>query len=62
MNPLMPSLTPADALRVAINVLKDAAESRKMPSGIALDQVATELHAAAAETLESSLAALREHE
>lgn len=58
----MPSLTPADALRLAINALKDAAESRKMPSGIALDQAAVELHVEAAETLESSLAALREKE
>lgn len=58
----MPSLTPADALRLAINVLKDAAESRKMPSGIALDQPTADLHADAAETLETSLTALREHE
>lgn len=58
----MPDLTLADALRLAINVLKDAAESRQMPSGIELDQATAELHAEAAETLESSLTVLREHE
>ena len=30
----MSDLTIADALRLAINVLRDSAESRKMPSGI----------------------------
>jgi hypothetical protein len=33
----MSSLTPALALRTAINVLRDSAESRKMPSGEPLD-------------------------
>lgn len=58
----MPALTVADALRLAVNVLKDAAESRKMPSGIELDQATADLHADAAETLESSLAAMQNHE
>ncbi|WP_213957528.1 hypothetical protein [Variovorax sp. dw_954] len=55
-------MTPADALRLAINVLRDAAEARKMPSGIALDDATAEMHADAAETLETSLADLRAHE
>jgi hypothetical protein len=58
----MPDLTPADALRLAINVLRDASESRRMPSGERLDQEASDLHADAAETLEATLAALRDHE
>lgn len=58
----MSSLTPADALRLAINVLMDTAESRKMPSGIELDQSIADLHADAAETLEATLAALLEQE
>lgn len=33
----MPDLALADALRLAINVLRDSAESRKMPSGVVLD-------------------------
>lgn len=33
----MPSLTVADALRLAINTLRDVAESHKMPSGVELD-------------------------
>lgn len=57
----MPDLTLADALCLAINVLKDSAESRKMPAGIKLDQATAELHADAAETLETSLAELRGH-
>ena len=58
----MPALTIADALRLAVNVLKDAAESRKMPSGIELDQDTADLHADAAETLESSIAAMQDQE
>lgn len=58
----MPELTVADALRLAINVLRDAAESRKMPSGIGLDDANVDLHAEAAETLEASLADLKGHE
>ena len=52
-------LTPADALRVAINVLKDAAESRKMPSGIAIDAATSDIHADAAQVLQSLLEDLR---
>jgi len=58
----MPSLTVADSLRLAINILRDAAESRKMPSGIELDQSTAALHADAADTLEVSLADLRDTE
>ena len=58
----MPNLTTADALRLAINALRDVAESRKMPSGIAVDDATAALHADAAEVLEVSLADLQEHE
>lgn len=58
----MSALTIADALRLAINVLRDAAESRKMPSGAELDEATAGLHADAAETLEASLADLLHHE
>jgi hypothetical protein len=58
----MPHMTPADALRLAINVLRDAAEAQKMPSGIALDPSTSALHADAADTLEVTLADLRDHE
>lgn len=58
----MASMTVADALRMAINALKDVAESRRMPSGIELDHSTAALHADAAETLESSLAGLQDHE
>lgn len=58
----MPSLTPADALRLAINALRDAAESRRMPSGTELDEATVALHAEAAETLQGSLAELLDHE
>lgn len=55
-------MTPADALLLAINLLRDSAESRKMPSGIELDEAAAELHADAADTLETSLQELRSYE
>lgn len=58
----MPDLTPADALRLAINVLKDVAESQRMPSGIELDQATAALHADAAETLAETLDGLLDHE
>jgi hypothetical protein len=58
----MPDLTLADALRLAINVLPDSAESRKMPSGVDLDNAAAELHASAADVLDDSLEQLRGHE
>ena len=54
--PLTPShLTLDDALRAAINLLRDSAESRKMPSGVELPEAAADLHAAAADLLEDAL-------
>ncbi|MCY0852532.1 hypothetical protein [Cupriavidus sp. D39] len=58
----MTSLTTADALRLAINVLRDAAESRKLPSGAELNEATAGLHADAADTLEASLVDLEGHE
>lgn len=58
----MTSMTTADALRLAINVLRDAAESRKLPSGVELNEATVGLHADAADTLEASLADLKNHE
>ncbi|WP_167760369.1 hypothetical protein [Paraburkholderia pallida] len=58
----MPDLTVADVLRLAINALRDVAESRRMPSGVELDDVTAELHAAAADVLDESLDQLRGHE
>lgn len=58
----MPDMSPADALRLAINVLRDTAESGRMPSGLVLNEATAELHADAADTLEASLAELRGHE
>lgn len=58
----MLDLTLADALRLAINVLRDAAESRKMPSGEVLDDITAELHTSAADVLNQSLVQLRGHE
>lgn len=58
----MPELTIADALRLAINALRDVAESHKMPSGVELDDATAELHASAADVLDDSLEQLRGHE
>lgn len=58
----MPDLTLADALRLAINVLRDTTESRRTPSREGLDQSTADLHAAAADTLEASLTELRGQE
>lgn len=58
----MSTLTVAFALRAAINVLRDSAESRKMPNGDPLTDVVVQLHFDAAETLEESLSDLRDHE
>jgi hypothetical protein len=55
-------LTVAVALRAAINILRDSAESRKMPNGDLLNDVVVQLHFDAAETLEESLSDLRDHE
>lgn len=51
----MPVTTVAAALRLAINVLRDSAESRRMPSGVMLDERPVELHIEAAETFEDFL-------
>lgn len=51
----MPELTIADALRLAINVLRDSAGAHKMFSGVPLDGQCAKLHADAADTLEESL-------
>jgi len=58
----MSNLTPALALRAAINVLRDSAESRKMPSGEPLTDAVVRLHLDAADMLEESLSDLRDHE
>jgi hypothetical protein len=58
----MTQLTTALALRAAINVLRDSAESRRMPSGGRLDDASVNLHFDAADVLEEALAALRDHE
>ncbi|GAB5098156.1 hypothetical protein [Caballeronia sp. HLA56] len=54
-------LTLADALRLAINVLRDAFESRSTPSGFEIDAGLAQLHADAAEVLEVSLQDLKDH-
>jgi hypothetical protein len=58
----MPQLTTALALRAAINVLRDSAESRRMPSGEGLDDASVDLHFEAADVLEEALSTLRDHE
>ena len=58
----MSNLTPALALRAAINVLGDSAESRKMPNGEPLTDTVVQLHLDAADMLEESLSDLRDHE
>lgn len=57
----MSDLTVFDALRLAINALRDVAESREMPSGVELDDASAELHASAADVLDESLEQLRGH-
>lgn len=57
----MHNVTIADALRLAINLLRDSAESRKMPSGVDLDGATAALHADAADVLGESLEQLRDH-
>ena len=51
-------LTLADALRAAVNVLRDSAESGRMPSGEALPPAAFAVHAEAADRLEAELRGL----
>ncbi|MDR5785237.1 hypothetical protein P9281_01490 [Caballeronia sp. LP003] len=58
----MTELTTALALRTAINVLRDSAESRRMPSGEPLDEASVNLHLDATEVLEDTLSTLRDHE
>jgi hypothetical protein len=58
----MSTLTTALALRAAINVLRDSAEARRMPSGEPLDDACVRLHFDAADTLEESLSVLQDHE
>jgi hypothetical protein len=58
----MSNLTVADALRLAINMLRDSAESRKLPSGMDLEESIANLHADAADTLAASLSDLKDHE
>ena len=45
-------ISPDDALTLAINLLRDSAESGRMPSGIKLEPQVAELHDEAAEELE----------
>lgn len=45
--------------RAAINVLRDSIESGRMPSGLPLSPSAAELHAQAAERLETLLRRVR---
>ncbi|BCQ30314.1 hypothetical protein NK8_85050 (plasmid) [Caballeronia sp. NK8] len=58
----MSNLTPALALRAAINVLRDSAESRKMPNGEPPTDASVQLHFDAADLLDESLSDLRDHE
>jgi hypothetical protein len=51
----MTMIDPQDAFRAAINVLRDSVESGKMPSGIALWPRVSDLHARAANCLETML-------
>lgn len=53
----MLQLSLTDALRAAINVLQDSAESRKVPSGVSLEQGSVEVHETATEILKASLEA-----
>jgi hypothetical protein len=58
----MTQLTTALALRAAINVMRDSAKSRRMPSGERLDDASVNLHFDAADVLEEALSNLRDHE
>ncbi|MDR5806427.1 hypothetical protein [Caballeronia sp. LZ001] len=51
----MNNLDLAGALRLAITVLRDSSDNRRMPSGISLGAEIAALHADAAEILELSL-------
>ena len=58
----MADVSLSDALLLAINILRDSAESRKMLSGVDLDGATAPLHANAADVLDDSLEQLRDHE
>jgi hypothetical protein len=47
------------ALKAAINALRDIAESKCMPNGMALDEDQCELHRRSADELEKQVAALK---
>ena len=51
----MPDILLSDALRLAINIFREASESARTPSGITLDPPTAELHVEAADTLETAL-------
>jgi len=58
----MNAISLADALRIAINLLREAAESRVTPSGVEMDPGLAQLHADAAEILAISLVDLLDFE
>lgn len=51
-------IAPQDALRAAINVLRDSVESGQMPNGQKLTPDAADVHARAADCLEAMLAGI----
>lgn len=57
----MAQLTLVEALRLAINVLRDSAESRSTPSGFEMDAGLAELHGQAADLLDDTLQDLLNH-
>ena len=57
----MPDMTPAHALRLAVNLLRGPPRSRSLPSGAASDLSTSELLAETAETLPAIVAVLRDH-
>ena len=59
MKPEFNAMPLEDAIRAAVNVLRDSAESGRMPSGEALPQAAIAVHLDAADRLLSLLDASR---
>ncbi|WP_157638332.1 hypothetical protein [Burkholderia ubonensis] len=55
-------MRPSDAMKLAINALKDVAHSRQLPSGTALDQPVVNLYIDAAESLAQTLQNLLDQE
>ncbi|WP_175946708.1 hypothetical protein [Caballeronia sp. BCC1704] len=51
----------ADALRMAIHVLRVVAQTKTMPSGFEMDAGLAQLHADAADVLEASLEDLEDY-